>query len=44
MGMDINVTDIWTANFTGKGVTVCVIDDGKSVNIRNASSADFHLK
>ncbi|XP_022250671.1 proprotein convertase subtilisin/kexin type 7-like [Limulus polyphemus] len=26
--MDINVTGIWERNITGKGVTVCVIDDG----------------
>ena len=28
-GMDINVTDVWTHNVTGRGVTVAVVDDGK---------------
>lgn len=30
LGVDINVTGVWEAGFTGKGVTVCVIDDGKA--------------
>lgn len=27
-GMDLNVTGLWRRNITGKGITVCVIDDG----------------
>ncbi|CAD5123749.1 unnamed protein product [Dimorphilus gyrociliatus] len=27
-GMDINVTGVWNRNFTGRGVTVAVVDDG----------------
>ena len=29
--MDINVTGVWANNITGEGVTVVVVDDGKSV-------------
>ena len=32
-GMDINVTEVWSHNVTGRGVTVAVVDDGKLVTI-----------
>lgn len=28
IGMDLNVTAVWTHNYTGHGVTVAVVDDG----------------
>ena len=33
VGHDINVTGVWENHITGKGVTVSVIDDGKSMYI-----------
>lgn len=28
-GMDMNLSGLWNLNITGRGVTVCVVDDGK---------------
>ena len=28
--MDINVTEVWSHNVTGRGVTVAVVDDGNN--------------
>ena len=33
IGHDINVTGVWEHNITGKGVTVSVIDDGKTLQL-----------
>ena len=30
-GMDVNVTEVWNHNVTGRGVTVAVVDDGKTL-------------
>ena len=30
-GMDINVTEVWSHNVTGRGVTVAVVDDGNNI-------------
>eukprot|EP01098_Paradermamoeba_levis_P000747 TRINITY_DN10875_c0_g1_i1.p1 TRINITY_DN10875_c0_g1~~TRINITY_DN10875_c0_g1_i1.p1 ORF type:complete len:566 (-),score=131.21 TRINITY_DN10875_c0_g1_i1:158-1855(-) len=49
IGRDINVGDAWEAGFTGKGVTVCIVDDGVEKdhpdlkeNFRADGSYDFN--
>ena len=33
--MDINVKGVWEKGYTGKGVTVAVVDDGKFKYLSN---------
>ena len=28
VGYDVNVVNVWLSGFTGKGVVVCILDDG----------------
>ncbi len=42
-GNDINVTPVWKSGITGKGVTVCIIDDGIDHTHRDLQRAFVHL-
>lgn len=48
-GHDLNVTDVWKAGITGKGATVCIVDDGLDMDSNDlkdnyfaAGSYDFN--
>lgn len=50
VGRDINVVEAWEAGFSGKGVTVCIVDDGVQrthpdlvENYRSDGSFDFNF-
>jgi kexin len=41
VGNDLNVSGVWTQGITGKGVTVCIIDDGLDMDSQDLKSNYF---